>query len=67
MPFGKKALVTTDLAQSASIESPAFEKRCLTELGYAPQRILGRISPFDLEFLPTLDSLHGDPQDPLDP
>jgi hypothetical protein len=67
MPFGKKALVTTDLGQSASIESPAFEKRCLTELGYAPQRILGRISPFDLEFLPMLDSLHGDPQDPLDP
>ena len=67
MPFDKKALVTTDLGQSQSIESPAFEKRCMDELGYAPQKILGRISPFDLEFRPTLDSLQADPQDPLDP
>jgi len=67
MPFDKKALVTTDLGQSQSIESPAFEKRCMDELGYAPQRILGRTSPFDLEFLPALDALQADPQDPLDP
>lgn len=67
MPFDKKALVTTDLGQSQSIESPAFEKRCIDELGYVPQQILGRTSPFDLEFRPTLDSLQADPQDPLDP
>jgi len=67
MPFDKKALVTTDLGQSQSIESPAFAKRCTDELGYVPQQILGRISPFDLEFRPTLDSLQADPQDPLDP
>ncbi|MBZ5625060.1 MAG: YdcF family protein [Acidobacteriia bacterium] len=67
MPFDKKALVTTDLSQSQSIESAAFEKRCLDELGYVPYKLLGRTSPFDLEFLPTLDSLHADPQDPLDP
>ena len=67
MPFDKKALVTTDLGQSQSIESPAFAKRCMDELGYVPQQILGRTSPFDLEFLPTLDSLQADPQDPLDP
>jgi hypothetical protein len=67
MPFDKKALVTTDLGQSQSIESPVFEKRCIDELGYAPQQILGRTSPFDLEFRPTLDSLQADPQDPLDP
>jgi hypothetical protein len=67
MPFDKKALVTTDLSQSQNIESPAFEKRCMDELGYAPQQILGRTSPFDLEFRPALDSLQADPQDPLDP
>ncbi len=67
MPFDKKALVTTDLGQSQSIESRTFEKRCLDELGYVPQQILGRTSPFDLEFRPTLDSLQADPQDPLDP
>jgi len=67
MPFDKKALVTTDLGQSQSIESPAFAKRCMDEMGYVPQQILGRISPFDLEFRPALDSLQADPLDPLDP
>ncbi len=67
VPFDRKALVTTDLAQSRSIETPAFEKRCNAELGYMPVRVLGRISMFDLEFLPLKDSLQADPQDPLDP
>jgi hypothetical protein len=67
MPFDKKALVTTDPGQSQNIESAGFEKRCIDELGYVPQRILGRTSPFDLEFRPMLDSLQADPQDPLDP
>jgi len=67
MPFDKKALVTTDPPQSQNIESAAFAKRCMDELGYVPQQILGRTSPFDLEFRPALDALHADPQDPLDP
>jgi hypothetical protein len=67
MPFDRKALVTTDPAQSASIENPAFEKRNLDELGYVPYQLLGRTSPFDLEFRPKLDALQADPQDPLDP
>jgi hypothetical protein len=67
VPFDKKALVTTDLGQSQSIEITAFSKRCMDELGYVPQQILGRVSPFDLEFRPVLDSLHADPLDPLDP
>jgi hypothetical protein len=67
MPFEKKALITTDPGQSASIENPAFAKRCLTELGYEPQKLAGRVSKFDLEFLPVIDSLQMDPTDPLDP
>ncbi len=67
IPFDRKALVTTDPAQSRAIESPEFVKRCNSELGYMPVRVIGRISPFDLEFLPLKDSLQSDPQDPLDP
>jgi hypothetical protein len=67
MPFQKKALITTDPGQSASIENPAFAKRNLNELGYEPLKALRRISPFDLEFLPVIDSLQMDPTDPLDP
>jgi hypothetical protein len=67
MPFEKKALVTSDLSQSAYIENANFAKRCMDELGYVPYKLLGRISPFDLEFTPLLDSLHADAQEPLDP
>ena len=67
LPFEKKALISTDLSQSAYIQSVVFEKRCVDELGYLPYRLLGRASPFDLEFLPLIESLQIDPQDPLDP
>jgi hypothetical protein len=67
IPFDKKALVSTDPNQSQYITAPAFEKRCLDELGYVPHQLLNRLSPFDVEFLPKLDSLQSDPQDPLDP
>jgi hypothetical protein len=67
IPFDKKALVSTDPQQSAYIENPLFEKRCLDELGYLPYRLERRTSPFDLEFIPRIESLHADPRDPLDP
>jgi hypothetical protein len=67
MPFSAKALVTTDPDQSQYIEGSVFEKRCLDELGYLPYKLLGRTSPFDLEFVPQIFSLHADPLDPLDP
>ncbi len=67
IPLEKKALVTSDPGQSQYIENPAFEKRCLDELGFVPHKLIARTSPFDLEFLAMLDSLHIDPMDPLDP
>ncbi len=67
LPFDRKALVTTDPGQSQYIENPLFAKRCIEELGYVPHQLLGRTSPFDLEFLPAIESLHADPLDPLDP
>jgi hypothetical protein len=67
LPFDKTALVTTDPQQSDYIENPNFEKRCLDELGYVPYRLQRRTSPFDLEFVPRIESLQSDPTDPLDP
>lgn len=67
MPFEATALITTDAGQSASIENPGFEKRCLRELGYMPHRLVRRTSTFDLEFVPRIASLQSDPLDPLDP
>jgi hypothetical protein len=67
IPFDREALVTTDPSQSRGIECPAFVTRCNTELGYMPVRVLARLNPFDLAFLPLKESLQADPQDPLDP
>jgi hypothetical protein len=67
IPFDKAALVTTDPWQSENIGSSAFEKRCMDELGYVPQKILNRISLFDLAFSPVLSSLQANPLEPLDP
>lgn len=67
IPFEKMSMITTDESQSSNIESAAFEDRCLRELGYKPYRLGRRLTPFDLEFRPTLESLHADPMDPLDP
>ena len=67
MPFEKAALITTDPGQSATIESNAFRVRCMTELGYRPYANLKRLNAFDLEILPTVESLQIDAMDPLDP
>jgi hypothetical protein len=67
VPFDKPALVTTDPEQSQNIESSAFAKRCMDELGYVPQKILSRVSAFDLTFLPVSTSLQANPLEPLDP
>lgn len=66
-PFEKLALVTTDASQSTYIEGEVFSKRCIDELGYLPYKIVKRLSPFDLEWLPQIDSLQADARDPLDP
>jgi hypothetical protein len=67
IPFTAKALITTDLSQSASIENPKFAERCMTEMGVLPLRLLGRVSLFDLEWVPLIESLQVDPADLLDP
>lgn len=67
IPFERKGLILTDQLHSASIETPGFRERCRRDFGYEPVRLLSRISPFDLEFVPLIDSLHADASDLLDP
>lgn len=67
IPFEKPGLITTDQEQSRYIEGKDLADRCLRELGYRPFKLGGRVSAFDLEFLPVIDSLQSDPMDPLDP
>jgi DUF218 domain len=68
VPFDRAALVSTDTDQSTYIESEEFARRCAVELGYMPYRIVKRLSPFDLEWRPSIDSLQIDAvADLLDP
>jgi hypothetical protein len=68
VPFDRVALITTDSYQSAYIESAEFAKRCEDELGYVPHRIVKRLSVFDLEWMPKVESLQIDAAgDLLDP
>ena len=62
--YGKKTGVVSGSARFTYAE---FGERCVRELGYRPYRLLERLSPFDLAVLPTIESLHADAADPLDP
>lgn len=67
LPAGRPLLVTTDQSQSAYISGKEFSDRCLREMGYQPGVLGQRLSRFDLEFTPSVQSLHADARDPLDP
>lgn len=67
IPTDRKGLILTDQLHSATIDKPAFLERCIRDFGYEPVRLHARISPFDLEFTPLIDSLHADAADLLDP
>ena len=67
IPFDKPGLITTDIYHSKTIGSDEFKKRLDRELGYQPAELGRRISDFDLEFRPRLDSLQLDSTELLDP
>jgi hypothetical protein len=67
MPAGRAMLITSDASQSSYISGAAFRERCQRELGYQPGTLGARLSRFDLEFTPSIVSLHADSRDPLDP
>jgi hypothetical protein len=67
IPPEKMALVTTSMYQSYYIGDMNLDERCEKELGYVPYHLFERLSKFDIEFKPRIESLHADPMDPLDP
>lgn len=66
-PTDKFCVFVTTQSQTDYANNAAFDARNQRELGYLPYRDKHRISPHDIEFYPTLESLHMDPFDPLDP
>ena len=66
-PLDKDILIITNTGQSGYIESPEFSARNQKELGYLPGKVGTRLSPTELTFRPSAQSLRIDPADPLDP
>jgi hypothetical protein len=67
IPTDRPSLITTDAYQSDYIAGAVFAERCDRELGYRPYTLGERVSRFDLEWRPRVQSLLMDPADPLDP
>ncbi|MEN7551306.1 YdcF family protein [Rapidithrix thailandica] len=67
VPEEKPSLVTTNYRHSDYVGSQKFQDRCIEELGYLPGKLLERISPTTIEFLPIVESFHQNPYEPLDP
>ena len=66
-PLEKEALIVCNEGQSAYIDSDRFVDRNAQELGYQPGKVVRRLSPTELVFLPSASSARVDPRDPLDP
>ncbi len=66
-PLDKETVVVCNPGQSSYIGSPAFVDRNEKELGYQPGKVVRRISPTEVVFVPSADSARMDPRDPLDP
>jgi len=67
IPMSQKALVTTGNSQLEVIVSQTFVERCQRELGYVPYTAMKKLSDTDAEYLYSIESLHADAIDPLDP
>lgn len=65
IPFDKFGLVITDRGQTNFIMG--MDERCKKELGYLPYKLGTRLSETQVEFLPLIESLQIDPNEPMDP
>jgi hypothetical protein len=66
-PFTKTALAVTDEYQADGIMEKAFDERNIREIGILPYLSKRRISPLEIEFVPSVDALQVNWDDPLDP
>ena len=70
IPADQLSVFITTQSQTNMVVSTAtrnFDSRNLDELGYLPYRNKQRIDAHCVTFYPTIESLHMDPFDPLDP
>lgn len=66
-PMEKAALITSSAFHIAYVAHPAFQERCLADMGVEPCRLGKQLSPRAIEFYPRIEALQVNPLDPLDP
>lgn len=67
MPFSMATLVVTDEYQADGIMAEAFDERNLRETGTLPYKSKKRLSPVEIEVVPSVEALQVNWKDPLDP
>lgn len=66
-PADKPSVSVSNKRHIDDIVSQKFIERCQREIGHQPAKYGKRISDEAAEFIPSVDALHIDPSDPLDP
>lgn len=66
IPFNKPVMIVTDAAQNKYING-TMKERVVKELGYLPFDSIKMLSSTESEYLPSLNSMHVNSLDPLDP
>ena len=67
MPFDKPCITSTTNEQSVYITDQEMQDRCMEELGYSPYANGKRLSETEAEFIPNVQSLQIDADEPMDP
>jgi hypothetical protein len=67
LPTDRPSLIVTDPATAGYIGSEGLMTRTLQETGVVPGRVTAADTAFAFEFLPSRQTFHVDPRDPLDP
>ncbi len=67
IPANRPSLFVTSKSQTDYVDNAAFDARNRRELGYMPYTDKKRLSMHEISYIPTIECLHLDPFDPLDP
>lgn len=67
IPLDKLAIATTSEGHSQYAGGERLDQKAMDEISFVPRRVLRRLSPYEVEFLPEPRSTHRDNIDPLDP
>lgn len=66
-PLDQPAMATTSEGHSLYAGGERLDQKAMDEISFVPRKVLRRLSPYEVAFLPDPRSTHRDNIDPLDP